>query len=211
MSIEDGLVMQLHVGSERNHNPRLHARFGPDRGADIPVATEWTRSLRPLLADHGDDPRLRLVLFTLDESAYSRELAPLAGHYPAVYLGAPWWFHDSPEGIRRYLDRVTETAGFYNWPASTTTRAPSASIPARHDLWRRVTCDWLAGRRCAGCSTRTTPSSWPASQRTGSRAAPTGWTRPTTPPLGVVMGSDWTCPPCARRPRRSRSSASRTK
>jgi glucuronate isomerase len=150
MSIEDGLVMQLHVGSERNHNPRLHARFGPDRGADIPVATEWTRSLRPLLADHGDDPRLRLVLFTLDESAYSRELAPLAGHYPAVYLGAPWWFHDSPEGIRRYLDRVTETAGFYNLAGFNDDTRAFASIPARHDLWRRVTCDWLAGRVLRG-------------------------------------------------------------
>jgi glucuronate isomerase len=150
MSVEDGLVMQIHAGSARNHNPGLFERFGPDRGADIPVRTEWTRNLQPLLGEYGDDPRLRLVLYTLDESAYSRELAPLAGHYPAVYLGAPWWFYDSPEGMRRYLDAVIETAGFHNLAGFNDDTRAFASIPARHDMWRRVTCDWLAGRVVRG-------------------------------------------------------------
>ena len=111
MSSDDGLVMQLHVGSLRDHNGPLAERFGRDIGADIPVATDWTRGLRPLLEACGNDPGFAVILFTLDESTYSRELAPLAGHYPAVLLGCPWWFHDSPAGIDRFLDRVTETAG----------------------------------------------------------------------------------------------------
>ena len=114
MSIEDGLVMQLHVGSLRNHNPAVYRRFGLDKGADIPVASEWARNLQPLLSKYGNDPRLTLILFTLDESGYSRELAPLAGHYPALRLGPPWWFHDSLNGMRRYFDQVMETAGLYN-------------------------------------------------------------------------------------------------
>jgi len=114
MSSDDGLVMQLHVGSLRDHNGPLAERFGRDIGADIPVATDWTRGLRPMLEAYGNDPRFALILFTLDESTYSRELAPLAGHYPAVLLGCPWWFHDSPAGIDRFLDRVVETAGIYN-------------------------------------------------------------------------------------------------
>ncbi|MCX7789074.1 MAG: glucuronate isomerase [Chloroflexaceae bacterium] len=145
MSCEDGLVMQLHAGSLRNHHEGLYARFGPDVGADIPVATEWTRNLRPLLNACGADPRFRLILFTLDESAYGRELAPLAGHYPAVLLGPPWWFFDSVNGMRRYFAEVIETAGVYNTAGFNDDTRAFASIPARHDLWRRVSCDWLAG------------------------------------------------------------------
>lgn len=145
MSVEDGLVMQLHVGSLRDHNDAVFARFGPDKGADIPVATEWTRNLQPLLNAYGADPRFRLILFTLDESSYSRELAPLAGHYPAVLLGPPWWFFDSVNGMRRYFDRVVETAGLYNTAGFNDDTRAFASIPARHDIWRRVSCDWLAG------------------------------------------------------------------
>lgn len=150
MSAEDGLVMQLHVGSFRNHDPRLLERFGPDMGADIPVAAEFTRNLRALLARHGNDPRLRLVLFTLDESTYARELAPLAGHYPALRLGPPWWFHDSPNGMWRYLDRVMETAGLYNLAGFNDDTRAFCSIPARHDVWRRVTAGWLADRVVRG-------------------------------------------------------------
>ena len=145
MSAEDGLVMQLHAGSLRNHNPALFARFGPDVGADIPIASEWTRSLQPLLSEFGADPRLRLILFTLDESSYSRELAPLAGHYPVLRLGPPWWFFDSVNGMRRYLDQVVETAGLYNTAGFNDDTRAFVSIPARHDVWRRVSCDWLAG------------------------------------------------------------------
>ena len=145
MSVEDGLVMQLHAGSLRNHNCALFERFGPDMGADIPVPTEWTRNLHALLNAYGNDPRFRLILFTLDESTYSRELAPLAGHYPAVLLGPPWWFYDSVSGMQRYLDRVVEIAGLYNTAGFNDDTRAFASIPARHDLWRRVTCNWLAG------------------------------------------------------------------
>ncbi len=145
MSLEDGLVMQLHVGSFRNHNEQLFRRFGPDKGADIPISTEWTRGLHALLNAYGNDARLRLILFGLDESTYSRELAPLAGHYPAVFLGPPWWFHDSVNGMKRYLDRVMETAGLYNTTGFNDDTRAFASIPARHDVWRRVSCNWLAG------------------------------------------------------------------
>jgi glucuronate isomerase len=145
MSVEDGLVMQMHIGSLRDHNAALFARFGPDAGADIPVATEWTRNLRPLLNAYGADPRFGLIPFTLDESTYGRELAPLAGHYPAVLLGAPWWFFDSVGGIRRYLDAVVETAGICNLAGFNDDTRAFASIPSRHDVWRRVSCDWLAG------------------------------------------------------------------
>lgn len=150
MSCEDGLVMQLHIGSLRDHNRGLAARFGPDVGADIPVATDWTRGLQPLLEACGNDPRLGLVLYTLDESSYSRELAPLAGHYPALRLGCPWWFHDSPAGIDRFLDRVTETAGIYNLAGFVDDVRALTAVPARHDLWRRRTCGWLARRVEAG-------------------------------------------------------------
>ncbi len=145
MSVEDGLVMQLHVGSWRNHHRAIFGRFGPDRGADIPIATEYTRNLLPLLNRFGSDPRFRLILFTLDETTYSRELAPLAGHYPAVRLGPPWWFHDSLNGMRRFFDQVMETAGIYNTAGFNDDTRAFCSIPARHDLWRRAACDWLAG------------------------------------------------------------------
>jgi glucuronate isomerase len=150
MSVEDGLVMQLHVGSLRNHDEDIFARFGPDTGADIPVRTDWTRGLRELLNDFGGGPRFRLVVFTLDEGTYSRELAPLAGHYPAMLLGAPWWFYDSPLGMRRYLDAVVETAGIYNTAGFNDDTRAFASIPSRHDVWRRVTCDWVAGLLTTG-------------------------------------------------------------
>jgi len=144
MSVEDGLVMQLHPGSRRNHNPAVHARFGPDRGADIPGPVEFTTSLKPLLDAVGDDPRLRLVLFTLDESTFSRELAPLAGHYPSVVLGPPWWFLDSYEALLRYHRTVTETAGFANTAGFNDDTRALLSIPARHDMARRVACTYLA-------------------------------------------------------------------
>jgi glucuronate isomerase len=144
-SIDDGLVMQLHAGSLRNHNRQVFDRFGPDSGADIPIAAEYTRNLRPLLNEYGNEPRFRLILFTLDESTYSRELAPLAGHYPAVRLGPPWWFHDSIEGMRRYRQQTTETAGIYNTCGFNDDTRAFCSIPARHDLARRVDANWLAG------------------------------------------------------------------
>lgn len=150
MSTEDGLVMQLHVGSLRNHNHVLYGRFGPDQGADIPLRTEWTRSLRALLNAYGSDPAFRLVLFTLDESTYSRELAPLAGHYPALRLGPPWWFFDSVKGMERFLDAVVETTGIYNLSGFNDDTRAFASIPTRHDVWRRVTCNWLAGEAVRG-------------------------------------------------------------
>jgi glucuronate isomerase len=150
MSTEDGLVMQLHIGSLRDHNTQLAARFGRDLGADIPVATDWTRGLRPLLDAYGSDPAFRLILYTLDESTYSRELAPLAGHYPAVRLGCPWWFHDSPAGIDRYLDRVVETAGIANLAGFVDDARALTTLPARHDLWRRRICGWLARKVEAG-------------------------------------------------------------
>jgi glucuronate isomerase len=145
MSIEDGLVMQLHVGSFRDHSPDIYTQFGKDKGADIPVACEFTRNLKPLLDKVGNDPRLGLVLFTLDETAYARELGPLAGLYPALKLGPPWWFHDSPNGIMRYLENVTETAGIYNLAGFNDDTRSFPSILARHDVWRRVCADWLAG------------------------------------------------------------------
>ena len=145
MSLEDGLVMQLHVGSWRNYNPPIFERFGRDKGADIPVASEFTRSLRPLLNKFGNDARLTLILFTLDETTYSRELAPLAGHYPAIKLGPSWWFHDSLNGITRYREQVTETAGLYNTVGFNDDTRAFPSIPARHDLWRRVTANWIGG------------------------------------------------------------------
>ncbi len=150
MSCDDGLVMQLHVGSLRNHNLAVLERFGLDKGADIPVRTEWTRALKPLLNAYGDTPGYRLILFTLDESSYSRELAPLAGHYPALRLGPPWWFFDSVKGMERYLNAVVETAGIYNLAGFNDDTRAFASVPARHDVWRRVSCNWLAGETVKG-------------------------------------------------------------
>lgn len=145
MSIEDGLVMQVHVGSFRNHNPEIFAKFGADKGADIPIASEFTRNLHPLLSRVGNDRRLTLILFTLDEDTYARELAPLAGHYPSLRIGPPWWFHDSLNGMRRYFDRVMETAGIYNTAGFNDDTRAFPSIPARHDVWRRAASNWVAG------------------------------------------------------------------
>ncbi len=144
MSTEDGLVMQLHAGSARNHNRYVHDKFGPDKGADIPLKTEYTRNLRELLNEFGNDPRFSLIVFTLDESAYSRELAPLAGHYPALRLGPAWWFHDSIEGMTRYREQTTETAGIYNTAGFNDDTRAFCSIPARHDMSRRVDANFLA-------------------------------------------------------------------
>jgi len=145
MSTADGMVMQLHAGSLREHNQPLLERFGPTLGHDIPVATEFTRNLRNLLTTYGNDTRLRLIVFTVDESTYSRELAPLAGHYPAMRLGPAWWFHDSIEGMQRYRQQTTETAGIYNTAGFNDDTRGFCSIPARHDLSRRVDANWLAG------------------------------------------------------------------
>jgi glucuronate isomerase len=144
MSLDDGLVMQIHPGSFRNHNPWLFSRFGRDKGADIPRRTEYVEALQPLLSQFGNEPDLTIILFTLDETAYSRELAPLAGHYPALRLGPAWWFHDSPEGMRRFREQVTETAGFYNTVGFNDDTRAFLSIPARHDLARRIDCGFLA-------------------------------------------------------------------
>ena len=144
MSVEDGLVMQIHPGSARNHNLKLYKRFGRDVGADIPTPTNYVDALRPLLDQFGNEPNLTIILFTLDESTYSRELAPLAGHYPCLRLGPPWWFHDSPQGMTRFRERVTETAGFYNTVGFNDDTRAFLSIPARHDLARRMDCAFLA-------------------------------------------------------------------
>jgi len=144
MSCDDGLVMQIHPGVLRDHDPAMHALRGPDKGFDIPVRTEFTRALQPLLAAFGRDPRFRLVLFAVDETAYSRELAPIAGVYPAVRLGAPWWFLDSPDGMRRFRESVTETAGFANTSGFVDDTRAFLSIPARHDLARRIDAGYLA-------------------------------------------------------------------
>jgi len=144
MSIEDGMVLQLHPGVYRSHNAAQRERYGKDRGDDIPLPGEFVHALRPLLNRYGNDPRLTFIIFTLDEDSYSRELAPLAGHYPALRLGPPWWFHDSPEGMARYRQRMTETAGFYNTVGFNDDTRAFLSIPARHDVARRMDCAWLA-------------------------------------------------------------------
>jgi glucuronate isomerase len=144
MSIEDGLVLQLHPGVLRDHHRGVRARYGTDRGFDIPVPVDFVRGLRPLLDAFGREPRLRMIVFTVDETTYSRELAPLAGVYPALKLGAPWWFLDSPEGMLRFRRAVTETAGFYNTTGFVDDTRAFASIPARHDLARRIDAAYLA-------------------------------------------------------------------
>jgi len=144
MSIDDGLVMQLHPGAVRDHNTRLFAAHGRDAGGDIPQATDYVHALRPLLDAYGMDPRLRVILYTLDEHTFSRELAPLAGGYPALFLGAPWWFLDSPDGLRRYREAVTETAGFYNTAGFVDDTRAFCSIPVRHDVARRSDASYLA-------------------------------------------------------------------
>ena len=144
MSVEDGLTMQLHPGSVRNYNPQVYAKFGRDKGADIPAPTEYVRALRPLLSKYGNEPGFTFILFTLDETTFSRELAPLAGHYPCLRLGPPWWFLDSPEGMMRFRELATETAGFYNTVGFNDDTRAFLSIPARHDVARRVDCSFLA-------------------------------------------------------------------
>ena len=144
MSLDDGLVLQIHPGSFRNHNTQLFRRFGRDVGADIPVPTNYVHALRPLLDLFGNEPGLTIILFTLDESTYSRELAPLAGHYPCLRLGPAWWFNDSPEGIMRFREYTTETAGFYNTVGFNDDTRAFLSIPGRHDVARRVDCSFLA-------------------------------------------------------------------
>jgi glucuronate isomerase len=143
MSIDDGLVMQLHPGATRNHNTYLHHTHGRDIGGDI-HRVDFTHALRPLLDKHGNNPKLRLVLFTLDETTWSRELAPLAGGYPAVYLGAPWWFLDSPEALLRFRRATTETAGYANTAGFVDDTRAFCSIPARHDIARRTDAAHLA-------------------------------------------------------------------
>jgi glucuronate isomerase len=144
MSLDDGLVMQIHPGAVRNHNRKIYERYGRDMGADIPRATNYVDALRPLLDRFGNERGLTIILFTLDESTYSRELAPLAGHYPCLRLGPPWWFQDSPEGMMRFRQQATETAGFYNTVGFNDDTRAFLSIPARHDVARRIDCSFLA-------------------------------------------------------------------
>jgi glucuronate isomerase len=144
MSLDDGLVMQIHPGSVRNHNRALYERYGRDIGADIPQPTNYVNALRPLLDRFGNEKNLAIILYTLDESTYSRELAPLAGHYPCLRLGPPWWFNDSPEGMMRFRKSVTETAGFYNTVGFNDDTRAFLSIPGRHDMARRMDCSFLA-------------------------------------------------------------------
>ncbi|SEK00501.1 glucuronate isomerase [Sphingobium sp. AP50] len=144
MSLDDGLVMQIHPGACRNHNNVLHKTYGRDKGADIPTRTDYVSSLKPLLDQFGNEDRLSIILFTLDESSYARELAPLAGHYPCLKLGPAWWFHDSPEGMMRFREMTTETAGFYNTVGFNDDTRAFLSIPARHDVARRIDCSYLA-------------------------------------------------------------------
>lgn len=145
MSLDDGLVMQIHPGAFRNHNSWLFEHYGRDKGADIPTGTDYVHALRPLLGRYGNEAGLTIILFTLDETSYARELAPLAGHYPALKLGPAWWFHDSPEGMRRFRSQTTETAGFYNLVGFNDDTRAFLSIPARHDVARRIDCGFLAG------------------------------------------------------------------
>ena len=144
MSCDDGLVMTLHPGVRRNHHPATHARFGPDTGHDIPLRGDFTEPLRPLLERFGTHPNLKLVLFTLDETVFSRELAPLAGFYPSVYIGAPWWFLDAPDSVRRWRAAVTETAGLSRTSGFIDDTRAFCSIPARHDMSRRLDSGYLA-------------------------------------------------------------------
>ena len=144
MSLDDGLVMQIHPGSFRNHNPQIQQRFGRDKGADIPTPTDYVHALKALLDRFGNESNLTVILFTLDETAYSRELAPLAGHYSILRLGPPWWFYDSPEGMQRFREQTTETAGFYNTVGFNDDTRAFLSIPARHDVARRMDCRFLA-------------------------------------------------------------------
>lgn len=156
LSVEDGMVMQLHAGSRRNTDPLLMRERGTDLGADIPGPTDYVGGLRALLSRCGNEPNLRLIMFVLDETTYARELAPMAGYWPSLLIGPPWWFHDSPQGIRRYLDQVVESAGFYNLAGFNDDTRALLSIPARHDVWRREVCHflglWIAENRISKSS-----------------------------------------------------------
>ena len=156
MSVEDGLVMQLHVGSKRNTNADVFNTFGADKGADIPRSISWVTGLDALLNRVGNHPAFRLILFTLDESTYARELAPMAGHWPCLRIGPPWWFHDSPAGIARYFDQVVETAGYWNLAGFNDDTRAFMSIPARHDLWRRGVAEHLSAQVTRGYFDRST-------------------------------------------------------
>jgi glucuronate isomerase len=145
LSVEDGMVMQIHAGARRNTDPALFAERGADLGADIPGTTDYVGGLDALLSRCGNEPNLRLIMFVLDETTYARELAPMAGYWSSLMIGPPWWFHDSPQGIRRYLDQVVETAGFYNLAGFNDDTRALLSIAARHDVWRREVCGFLAG------------------------------------------------------------------
>jgi glucuronate isomerase len=144
MSCEDGLVMQIHPGSRRNHSNKIFNRFGLDKGFDIPGATNYVYALKPLLDEVGLRTDLTIILFTIDEASYSRELAPMAGVYPVLKLGPPWWFFDSYEGMKRFRESTTETCGFYNTVGFNDDTRAFCSIPARHDVARRVDCAYLA-------------------------------------------------------------------
>ena len=150
MSSEDGLVMQLHVGSLRNHDRALFEKYGPDLGADFPITVEFTRALQPLLNRYGNHPNFHLILFTLDEATYSRELAPLASYYPAVKLGPPWWFHDNLNGMQRFFEQAVDSGGLFNTVGFNDDTRAFLSIPARHDVWRRAGANWLAGLTLRG-------------------------------------------------------------
>lgn len=150
MSVEDGLVMQLHAGNRRSTNTAVLDRFGRDMGADIPHSADWVHGLNALLNRVGNNPAMGLIAFTLDESVYSRELAPMAGHWPAMKLGPPWWFHDSPNGIARYFDQVVESAGYFNLAGFNDDTRALMSIPARHDMWRRAVCEHLSSQMDKG-------------------------------------------------------------
>ncbi len=143
-SAEDGLVMQLHPAISRDHHRPTVARFGPDTGSDIPVTAEYTRALAPLLNAVGTAPGFRMVLFTTDETTFSREIAPLAGFYPSVYVGAPWWFLDTPDAITRFRSAVTDTVGFSKTSGFVDDTRAFCSIPARHDMSRRTDAGYLA-------------------------------------------------------------------
>ena len=150
MSCEDGLVMQIHPGSRRNHSEKIYSHFGSDKGFDIPGRTDYVSALKPLLDEVGLRTDLTIILFTLDETSYSRELAPMAGVYPALKLGPPWWFFDSYEGMKRFRESTTETCGFYNTVGFNDDTRAFCSIPARHDVARRVDCAYLAELVCTG-------------------------------------------------------------
>lgn len=145
LSVEDGMVMQIHAGARRNTDAAMFAARGPNMGADIPQRTDWVGGLAALLNRYGDASNFRMIAFTLDETTYARELAPMAGYWPALLIGPPWWFHDSPEGMRRYLSQVVETAGFANLAGFNDDTRALLSIPARHDVWRREVAGYLGG------------------------------------------------------------------